>query len=312
MGTLLVWLMKKSCIPTLLKKPYLFRRITTLSYDEFETLTKKLKQEWEEREETRLNNKTRINKIGQGRPYALGDFSNLLFCALLYLRTTMGYELLGLLCGIDQTTVKRVVRRMLPLLQDRFMPDTAINRGKRRTNKLDDLIREYPELAEVLFDGSDMPIKRPTRRQKYSYSGKKKRHTKKVQIALNKKDKLILGVSLPKRGRISDKKQLEKTRWDNKLSVHVVRSADLGYLGMKGWRIPHKRPKGGSLTKSQKRWNRQFSKERIFVEHGIRGMKTFRRIGEVITAKTDAFLFTTLLATANLYNFKRLMRQGLG
>ena len=304
--------MKKSCISTLLKKPYLFRRITTLTHDEFKTLVKKLRPEWQEREDLRLNSRTRKNKIGQGRPYALGDFSNLTLCAILYLRTNMGYELLGLLCGIDPSTVKRVVKRILPLLQDRFMPDTAINTGKRRTNKLDDLLSDYPELVEVLFDGSEMPIKRPKRRQKLSYSGKKKRHTKKFQVAINKKDKLILGVSPPRKGRISDKKQLEKTKWDNKLSKEVTRSADLGYLGMEGWQIPHKKPRGGSLTKKQKRWNKLFSKERIFVEHGIRGMKVFRRVGEVITTKTDEFLFTTLLATANLYNFKRLVRQGLG
>lgn len=304
--------MKKSCIPTVLKKPYLFRRITTLSLDEFHILADKLEPEWQEREETRLLQRKRINKIGQGRPYELGVFSNLLLCSLLYLRTNSGYDLLGLLCGIDQTTVKRVVRRVLPLVQDRFMPDTPLMPKKRRTNKLDELLKEYPELADVIFDGSELPIKRPKKRQKQSYSGKKKRHTKKVQLALNKRDKLIIGISLPRRGRMHDKRQLERTHWSERLPATVHQYGDLGYLGMATVLTPVRKPRGKPLTRAQKRSNKRFAKERIVVEHGIRGMKVFRRIGETITAKTDDLLFTTLRAAANLYNFKRLLRHGLG
>lgn len=54
------------------------------------------------------------------------------------------------------------------------------------------------------------------------------------------------------------------------------------------------------------------SKERIVVEHDIRGIKIFRRIGEIITIRSDELFSTTLLAAANLSNFKRLVRQGLG
>lgn len=300
-----------SCIPTLLKKPYLFRRIVTLSPEELHILTDELAPEWQEREEARLSTHKRSNKIGQGRPYALGSFDHLLLCTLLFIRTSIGYELLGLLCGIDQTTVKRVVRRIVPLLQDRFIPVTELTRKKRRSNKLSDLLAEYPELTEAIFDGTELPTKRPKRRQKQSYSGKKKRHTKKVQLALDKNTKLLLAVSPLRKGRMHDKKQLESTGWDEKLSQSVERWGDLGYKGMPNWRTPHKKPRGQPLTKVQKRENKQFAKERIVVEHGIRGMKVFRRIGDVITQKTDEFLFTTVLAAANLYNFKRLVRQGL-
>lgn len=305
--------MKRSCISTLLIKPYLFRRITTLSLDEFNILTDKLDPEWQEREEARLLVRQRVNRVGQGRPYALGAFPNLLLATLLYARTTMGYELIGLLCTVDQTTMRRTVHRILPLLQDRFIPTTVLMK-KRRTNDLDELLRDYPELADVIFDGTEMSIKRPKKRQKQSYSGKKKRHTKKSVIALDKHTKLIIGVSPPLRGKIHDKKQLEKTGWDQKLQGHIKRQGDLGYYGMKGanWHTPHKKPRGKPLGRTQKDTNKQFAKERIVVEHGIRGMKMFRRIGETITARTDDLLFTTLLATANLYNFKRLVRQGLG
>lgn len=299
-------------IQKLFSKPYLFRRIITLDIEEFEMLVEKLEPEWEEREKERLLlRKDRKNAIGQGRNYALGDFSKLLFATLLYLRTNMGYELLGLFLNIDQTTVKRVIKRVMPLLQDRFIPKTELTKYKRRTNKLDEFLESYPELKEVIFDGTELSSNRPKKGQKKSYSGKKKRHTKKNQVAIDKNTKIIIGLSPPEKGKIHDKKQLEKTGWDQKLSQEIMRYGDLGYLGMKGWIIPHKKPRNGELTKKQKRENRKISKKRIYVEHAIRGMKIFRRIGEKITVKSNESLNSVILASANLYNFKRLVRQGL-
>jgi DDE superfamily endonuclease len=218
---------------------------------------------------------------------------------------------------VDKDAVRRPVTRILPLIQDRFIPDTALSK-KKRIDTIDELLKEYPELEDVIFDGTEFPIQRPKKRQKQSYSGKKKRLTKKSQIALGKKTKLILAVSPPRRGKIHGKKQLEKMGWDRRLPKEVKREGDLGYVGMRregeenNWRTPYKKPRGGELTRQQKTENKRFAKERIVVEHAIRGMKIFRRIGETLTQKTDEFFSTTLLAAANLYNFKRLVRQGLG
>lgn len=300
-------------IGTFFCKPYLFRRLTTLSLEEFETLREKLEPAWKESERKRLEaRKNRKRKIGQGRPYALGSFRNLLFVSVIYLRIHASVELLSLLMRVDKDAVRRPVLRILPLLQDRFIPDTPLSR--KRINTLDELLKDFPELEDVIFDGSEFPIQRPKYRQKQSYSGKKKRHTKKSQIAFNKKTRLIIGVSPPRRGKIHDKKQLEKTEWDQKLPQSIGRYGDLGYYGMKGahWHLPHKKPKGGCLTRWQKTLNKRFAKERIVVEHGIRGIKIFRRIGEVIAIRSDELFLTTLLVAANLSNFKRLVRQGLG
>jgi len=300
-------------ISKILSKPYLFKRVTTLSIEEMKLLSEKLELEWKIIEKERLlkNNPNRINKIGQGRKYELGSFLNLLLVTIIYLRTNIGYDLLSLLLEVDQATIKRLVKRVILLLQDRFIPKTLLSKNKRRSNSIDDLLDEFPELEDVIFDGTECAIKRPKKRQKQSYSGKKKRHTKKTQIAIDKKTKLIVGVSPPKKGKIHDKKQLEKTNWNNKLPKEIKRYGDSGYQGMIDWIIPDKKPKGKELTKKQKRNNKKICKERIYVEHAIRGMKIFRRIGETISIKNNDFLYNILLASANLYNFKRLVRQGL-
>lgn len=306
--------MHKKFFNTLFRKAYLFRRITTFSLKEFNTLVQKLEPEWNQREYQRLLVKKRKNKVGQGRSYELKTFANLVLVTILYLRTSMGYELLGLLVGIDQSTVRRVVKRVTPLLTDRFIPNTALNKHKQRTNNLDELLKDYPELEEVVFDGTELPVNRPKKRQKQSYSGKKKRHTKKSILVRDKKKGLIVGLSPPKKGKIHDKKQLEQAGWDDKLPDDVQRFGDLGYFGMNGenWHLPHKKPKGGELTKQQKRKNKKHAKGRIGVEHNIRGMKIFRRIGGLVTIRDNDFLYNTLLASANLANFKVLVRQGIG
>lgn len=305
---------KQKLFEKLLRKPYLFRRIVTLSTKEFEMLSNKLEPEWKQREYERLSARNnRKNKIGQGRKYELGSFSSLLLATCFYLRTSIGYELLSLIFDVDQSTLKRVVARVTPLLTDRFIPKTEITKGKRRTNNLDELLDEFPELKDVIFDGAELTSKRPKKRQKQSYSGKKKRHTKKTVIALDKRTNIIVGVSPPKKGKIHDKKQLEQTNWDNKLPIGINRYGDSGYQGMpeETWVTPYKKPRTKELAKKQKQYNKKLAKQRIFVEHSIRGMKIFRRIGDTLTIKSDEFLFNVLLASANLYNFKRLVRQGI-
>lgn len=302
-------------IEKILKKPYLFRRIFTLDISEWELLSQKLIGEWQELETKRLlQRKDRTNQIGQGRPYELGPFKNLLLAALLYWRTNIGYELLGFIFDIDQTTVKRTVRRIEPLLADRFIPKTALTKHARRSNKIDDLLKDFPELEEVIFDGTELPTNRPKKNQKKQYSGKKKRHTKKKQLAMDKKTKLFIDVSSTEKGKIHDKNQLDQTGWDNKLPKNVKRYGDLGYLGMPTdtWNLPHKKPPKQELTKKQKKENKKLAKKRIYVEHGIRGIKIFKRVGEKITIKSDELLSNAILAATNLYNFKRLVRQGLG
>lgn len=301
-------------IDTIVSKPYLFRRVTSFTVEELQILAKKLEPEWQERERERLLQRAdRKNQLGQGRPYELGDFFRLLIATVMYMRTNIGCEMLGLLFGVDQTTMRRTVKRVSPLLIDRFIPDTDLNKKKRRSNKLDDVLKDFPELQDVIFDGTEFPIRRPKKRQKSSYSGKKKRHTKKSQISIEKKTTLIIGVSPPEKGKMHDKRQLEKIGWDKKLSKDTKRRGDLGYLGMEGegWVIPKKKPPKQELTRQEKRSNKQKAKERISVEHAIRGMKIFRRIGETITVQSDAFLYNALLVSANLRNYKVLMRQGI-
>ena len=51
---------------------------------------------------------------------------------------------------------------------------------------------------------------------------------------------------------------------------------DLGYLGEDLIETPMKRPRNKELTTDQKKANKEFASNRIFVEHRIRSLKIFR------------------------------------
>jgi DDE superfamily endonuclease len=51
---------------------------------------------------------------------------------------------------------------------------------------------------------------------------------------------------------------------------------DKAFIGGENISTPHKKPKGGELTKQQKEEDKIFSGQRVFVEHVIRMVKIFR------------------------------------
>lgn len=82
---------------------------------------------------------------------------------------------------------------------------------------------------------------------------------------------------------------------------------DSGYQGLAGEhensRTPLKKPKGGQLTKEQKRENRELARERIVVENVIRHLKIFRIVAEKYRNRRRRFGLRFNLI-AGLYNFE--------
>jgi DDE superfamily endonuclease len=69
----------------------------------------------------------------------------------------------------------------------------------------------------------------------------------------------------------------------------IKKKADLAYAGLEKqvehFRIPVKKPKGGELTKKQKRKNRRFRSQRVKVEHTIRKWRMWRIVKETYRNK---------------------------
>jgi DDE superfamily endonuclease/Helix-turn-helix of DDE superfamily endonuclease len=252
----------------LLRKPSLFRMFTGLSAREFDTLVADLEPVWQARMAKRAARRPRRRKPGAGRK-AKRLFTDRLLLTLLYYRAYVTQEFVGFLFGVDKGTVSRDVQELSLCMAGVFrIPEKKV--------------RIDPDDLEAVFvDATEQPVHRPERKQRRSYSGKKKRHTAKHQIVVTRKRKRpgekqkvrIKAVSKAARGRVHDKKVYDRSRL--RIPPGVPKSGDSGYQGS-DLRVPKKKPRKGQLSDEERRANRRLAKERIVAEHGIGKMKIWR------------------------------------
>ena len=171
--------------------------------------------------------------------------------------------------------------------------------------------------GELIFDGTENPVERPqsNENQKVKYSGKKKTHTD-IALVLSDKQRKIYYVSKYYDGSNVDmgilKKEFPPDRaWFAKLRVLF----DLGFIGVdkiyefldlvigeKKARKSKSNPEP-KLTDAQKESNKKISRERIFVEHAIGGMKTYRILKNRCRLKCQEMKNRILGLCAGLWNY---------
>ena len=141
-------------------------------------------------------------------------------------------------------------------------------------------------------------------KQKNYYSGKKKKHTLKTQILVNKKTKEILRTNFTN-GKTHDFKLFKESNL--KINVAIKILADTGYLGIdklfKNSEIPQKNTKKKKLTKEQKKENKELSSKRVLVENVIGSLKRFRILSERYRNRRKRFGLRFNLI-AGIYNFE--------
>ena len=141
-------------------------------------------------------------------------------------------------------------------------------------------------------------------KQKHYYSGKKKRHTLKTQILVNKSTKEILRTNFSN-GKKHDFKLFKESNL--KINAEIKILADTGYLGInklfKNSETPQKNSKKNKLTKEQKEENKELSSKRVLVENVIGSLKRFRILSERYRNRRKRFGLRFNLI-AGIYNFE--------
>lgn len=246
------------------QKPQIFFRLSGIRREDFDALSAKVQGHWDNHRQKRLFRKSRKRAFGGGRKPDLCFEAQLLMC-LIYYRSYISHEFLGLLFGVSDSTSIRVVNTMTKVLAQHFkMPERKVRLSEE----------EKAELVYLMVDGTERPVQRPQKpgARKKSYSGKKKRHTAVHQIVTDDK-KRILAVGPAQDGRKHDKRIYDESRLQK--PPDVLSLGDLGYQGT-SLEIPIKKPKRKELSKEDKKYNTWFSRLRIGVEHGIGRMKKFK------------------------------------
>lgn len=144
------------------------------------------------------------------------------------------------------------------------------------TRKIDTELTEE-QISLYFIDATEQQINRPQKNQKRYYSGKKKKHTLKNQIVIDANSK-IRSVSKSVEGKKHDKKLYDESRIYTKQKTNI--KGNLGYYGTDSITVPKKKPKKIELTKEEKDFNKQFSRERIKVEHVFGKMKVFQILSQ--------------------------------
>jgi len=278
----------------LAKHPRKLYRMTGLTLVQFQTLVTRLTPLWERAERVRLSQRPRQHAIGQGRKYKLTTMADKLVCLLAFYRSYLTDELLGWLVGLDASTVYRLQQRLEPLLAQAADATLGLSLrrrlppGTKKIGTVEELLAVCPEFAEIITDATEQQRRRPPRRsQRRWYSGKRKRHTIKTQITVNKAGRVLL-VSGSVPGRLHDYRLFQREGTAEQVPRAAPHYVDLGYDGAAAaypachLLVPVKRRRNHRLlTRVERRFNRWHARRRIGVEHVIARLKHYQVLAQV-------------------------------
>ena len=170
------------------KKSLLFKSFTGLTLQEFDNIyDKEITKRYAKHELKRLTKRiNRKRKIGAGRHFKL-DLKDRFLMLLVYYRLYITYTLAGFLFDLDQSNICRDIQKIEGLIiQCVPIPQKIYNITKRLQTQ-EEVEQYFPGLM-AFTDSTEQQIPRPVDkdRRKMYYSGKKKRHTVKTQLMVNK------------------------------------------------------------------------------------------------------------------------------
>jgi hypothetical protein len=266
--------------------PTVFRAMTGLPVPLFDELLEELLPAYHRARAERLDRADRQRALGGGDHFDL-DPEDQILLTIVWLRQYPTQEVLGFLFGVSDSTALRAIARCLPLLErsgrdTMRMPDP----GRGRRKRLPQLLAETPELA-VIIDTFEQRVQRPRRQQRAYYSGKKKAHTLKSQVAVDEETGKVADVAESRPGRWADLKVLRRSKLKPRLPEGVGALGDLAYVGIAEWHpeglgaTPRRKPRGQPRPEEDRRFNRAFARRRIKVEHTIGRMRRYQALSQV-------------------------------
>lgn len=264
-----------------------FQHMTGLRLSEFGDLLCDVLPRFTAAERLRLQRAERKRAVGGGRKADLSLRDQLLL-AVVWLRLYPTNDVLGFLFGVSDSTASRIIARVVPLLEasgrdTMRMPDP----GRKKRKTLDALLADTPDLV-VLIDSFEQRVQRPKQRSEADgyYSGKKKQHTLKSQVATNELDGTICDVSESVAGPTADITVLKQSGLIERLPAGVGGMGDKAYIGITDLHpqglglTPRRKPRGKPYTPEDLAFNRACTKRRMPVEHTIGRLRRYQCLNQ--------------------------------
>lgn len=234
---------------------------------------------------------------GGGRKSKLGEEEQVCL-VLFWYKYALPFWILGLIVGLDESNVQRLISSLREFIEEAADPELKERLEKKTEGRIN-------------IDATEQKVRRPSRKQKCYYSGKKKLHTMKTQIADEVETGLIMDVSDSCPGSVHDYTLFKRSRVTELIVEEVGANMDSGYQGVKTdypqlkSRTPIKRKKGEKLTRKEKKHNRELSRERVAVENTISKIKKYSVLNQTYRFKRGNYN-QDFRNVASLINFRIL------
>jgi hypothetical protein len=274
------------------EKPGVFRAMTGLTSAEFDALAADVVSAVEaaaaDEAERRRRGQRRQRAAGGGHPFSL-SFRAQVLLTVIWLRVYPTSPVLGFLFGVSHPTVLRVIARVLPILEQAGRDTMRLpghgERGRRSRRSLNDLLVAIPDLT-VIVDSFEQRVQRPRDQEEADryYSGKKKQHTLKSQVAIDGDTGQVVDVSESVCGPTADLTLLKASGLLDRVDPDVGVLGDLAYVGMApllpgglGF-TPRRKPREQPRPAEDVAYNTAFAAERITVEHTIGRLRRYQAL----------------------------------
>ena len=265
--------------------PAVFKSMTGLTVAEFDALERAVRPSYRAAEQARLSRPTRKRAIRSGNAFRLSVHDQLLL-TIVWLRQYPTQEVLAYLFGVSDSTVSRTVARLVPVVEVVGVAGMRPPQpGQRSRRPLDALLADVPELV-VLIDTFEQRVQRPKDRAVADtyYSGKKKQHTLKSQVAVDETSGRVVEVSESVPGPTNDLTLLKRSGLLGRLPPDVGAAGDLAYVGIapvhpqRLGATPRRKPRGKPRPDADVAYNQAFARRRVGVEHTIGRMRRYQAI----------------------------------
>jgi hypothetical protein len=277
------------------RRPAAFRSLTGYSPEQFDALF----DDFAPAHTQRYQASTTTKKEGTPRQRAVGggprfhhDLKSRLLIALFWLRVYPTFEVLGFFFSLDKTNVHATVHDMLATLVTlAHFPFERPTAERKKLHSPAAVMDAFPDVRLVI-DAKEQRVQRPKSskeedRQRPYYSGKKKCHTLKTQVAVEPDGRIgAVSPSVPGGG-IHDLVLLRMTRLMERLSPEEAAMTDKGYQGLCNYYPEHriyqpiKAQKNQRLTEDEKAYNRKIARYRIVVEHTNAQLNQYEVLSQV-------------------------------
>lgn len=278
--------------------PQIAKSIIGMSMEGFDELYKAFGEAHHERMEqepnARYSGKARQRAYGGGRKGKY-DLRDRLVMTLFWLKAYTTYEVLGFFYELNKTNIEDNLKPILATLEG--MTEFNFDRPtaeRRKLHTAEAVMEAFPQIRLVI-DAKEQRIQRPKtpkggsgqNEQKPYYSGKKKAHTLKSQIAVRPDGRIeAVSASVPG-GANHDLNLLRQTKLLDQLAEGEEAMLDKGYDGIQKdypklhLTLPFKARRNHPLEEDQITYNRLLSRYRIVVEHSLAQMNRFQVLAQV-------------------------------